>query len=69
VAVSKVEEVTFEAGGKTITDARGQFATGNRWRSLGKFGESASYSDMDEATSAILDRFLDGACLKLPSRQ
>ena len=33
---------------------------GERWRSLGKFGESASYSDVDEATAKILDNFLEG---------
>jgi hypothetical protein len=65
----KYEEVTFDAGRLTITDARGQFANGNRWRNLGEFGESASYSDIDEATAAILDRFLDGACLKPAPRR
>ena len=56
----KYEEVTFDWGGVTIIDARGQLPNGNRWRYLGMFGESASYSDMDEATAKILDRFLDG---------
>jgi hypothetical protein len=63
----KYEEVTFDVGGLTIIDARGQLPNGNRWRNLGKFGESASYSDMDEATAKTLDRFLDGACLKSTS--
>lgn len=57
------EEVAYDAGGRTIIDARGQLPNGNRWRYLGKFFESASYSDMDEATARILDQFLDGACL------
>jgi hypothetical protein len=65
----KYEEITFDFGGFPIIDARGQFQNGNRWRYLGKFGESASYSDVDEATAKILDQFLDGACLKLPPRQ
>jgi hypothetical protein len=62
----KYEEATYDVGGLTIIDARGQLANGNRWRSLVKFGETASYSDVDEATAKILDRFLDGACLKPP---
>lgn len=59
-----LEEVTIKAGGWVIVDARGQFANGNRWRNLGKFGESASYSAGDEVTARTLDRLLDGACLK-----
>jgi hypothetical protein len=35
------EEVTYDAGGLTIVDARGQLLNGNRWRRLGMFGESA----------------------------
>jgi hypothetical protein len=60
----KYEEVTYDVGGLMIIDARGQLQDGNRWRSLVKFGESASYSNIDEATAKILDQFLDGACLK-----
>jgi hypothetical protein len=55
------------AAGVTILDARGQFANGNRWRYLGRFGESAVYWDADEGAAKILDRFLDGACLKIPT--
>jgi hypothetical protein len=58
------EEVIYDFGRFTVMDARGQFQNGNRWRYLGRFGESASYSDVDEVTSKTLDRFLDGACLK-----
>jgi hypothetical protein len=65
----RYQESTFEAGRFTITDARGQLTDGKRWRYLGRFGESAEYSDIDEATAKILDQFLDGACLKsVPSR-
>jgi hypothetical protein len=60
----RYEEVRYEVGGLTIIDARGEFPNGRRWRSLGKFGESASYSDVDLATAKILDKLLDGACLK-----
>ena len=59
----------FDVGGLTIIDARGQLANGNRWRTLSKFGESASYYDMDEATAKILDQFLDSVCLKIASPQ
>jgi hypothetical protein len=58
------EESTFSDASFTIVDARGQYANGNRWRYLGKFGESASYSDVDEATAKILDQVLDGVCLR-----
>ena len=60
----KYEEATYDVAGLMIIDARGQLPNGNRWRNLGKFGESASYSNIDEATAKILDQFLDGACLK-----
>jgi len=59
-------ETTFDLG--AIIDARGQFPNGKRWRYLGKFGESASYSEVDEATAKILDQFMDGACLKAAPR-
>jgi hypothetical protein len=65
----KYQETTYNVGGLTIIDARGQLANGNRWRTLSKFGESASYSDVDEAIAKILDQFLDGACLKSASPQ
>jgi hypothetical protein len=58
------EEIAYDVGGQTIVDARGQLPNGQRWRYLGKFGESASYTDVDEATAKTLDRFLDGACLR-----
>jgi hypothetical protein len=64
----KYEEVMYNAGRFTIIDARGRLPNGDRWRSLGKFGETASYTNMDEATAKILDGFLDGACLKSESR-
>ena len=59
----KYDETVYAGGNEGILDARGEFANGNRWRSLGKFGETAVYSDVDEATARILDRFLDRACL------
>jgi hypothetical protein len=41
-----------------------------RWkvRSLGKFGESASYHDVTEADARLLDRVLDGVCIRSNQR-
>jgi hypothetical protein len=64
----KYEAVMYKVADWSIIDARGQFGNGNRWRNLVTFGESASYSDVDEETAKTLDRFLDGACLKSTSR-
>jgi hypothetical protein len=64
----KYDEVTYDVGRLMIIDARGQLPNGTWWRNLGKFGESASYSDLDEETAKTLDKFLDGACLKSSSR-
>jgi hypothetical protein len=70
ITIQKLKEtMTFPtcsgaaAGNEGVLDARGEFANGNRWRSLGRSGETAVYSDVDEATARILDRFLDRACL------
>ena len=60
----KYEEITYDHGRVTIIDTKGQYANGNHWRYLGQFGESASYSDVDEQTAMTLDAFLDGACIK-----
>jgi len=65
----KYEEATYDAGDVMIIDARGQLSNGNRWRNLSKFGESASYFNLDEATAKVLDQFLDGACLKSAPRR
>jgi hypothetical protein len=62
----KFEETIFNDG---ILDARGQLSNGNLWRYLGRIGESASYSNVDEATAEILDQVLDGACVKSTNRK
>ncbi|HLY63128.1 MAG TPA: hypothetical protein VKV95_20465 [Terriglobia bacterium] len=54
----------FDVKGVIFIDAHGQMANGNHWRSFGKVFESASYRDVDEETAKILDKVLDGACLK-----
>lgn len=60
---NSIDERAFRFGRTLITDSKGTLDNGNRWRSLGMFGESASYSDVTEATAQILDRFMDEACL------
>jgi hypothetical protein len=59
------EETSYESARIAIIDARGKLPNGNWWRSLGQFGESAAYYDVDENSAHILDQMLDGACLKL----
>jgi hypothetical protein len=54
---------TFEAGGHQFVDSRGTAADGTRWRSIGKLGETASYSRVDKEFASVLDQFLDGACV------
>jgi hypothetical protein len=46
-----------------ITDARGVYANGRRWRYVGAVGESASYSDASPELAGKLDRVLDGFCM------
>ena len=45
-----------------LIDARGRSKDGRFWRSLGYFGESAGYSDVDEMQAKLLDQVLDGVC-------
>lgn len=62
------EEVVYKTAKSDITDAKGQFPDGKRWRHLGWFGESASYEGVDPETAKIFDRFLDSVCLKSMKR-
>ena len=57
-------EVTYVIDKLVILDARGRTSNGTRWRYLGKFGESASYSGADEDAARLLDRVLDGMCIR-----
>jgi len=50
-----------------VRDARGRSPTGKYWRSLYTFqglSEEASYHDADQAAASVLDRVLDGVCLR-----
>lgn len=62
------QEDSFEVNRFKILDSRGEWADGTRWRMLGMFGETASYSHVDKETAKILDRFMDGACFVLSER-
>jgi len=57
------EEDSFEVDGSRILDSKGQWADGTLWRTIGRFGETASYSQVDEETAKVLNRFIDGVCI------
>ena len=50
-------------GDSDVLDAHGKTPDGKLWRYLGRFGESVSYYEVDEAGAALLDRVLDGTCI------
>jgi len=57
-------EVIYVADKLAILDARGRTPDGKRWRYLGRFGESASYSGVGDDAAQLLDRVLDGMCVR-----
>jgi len=59
----KYEETAYTNGREIMIDARGQLPDGTRWRNLGRFGETVSYSGADKTTAKIFDQMLDGACV------
>ena len=61
------QEEIFGTDPLITIDARGRTVDGKFWRSLGKFGESASYRNASEADARLLDRVLDGVCIR-PNR-
>jgi hypothetical protein len=58
------QETTYDDLDTLIGDARGETADGKRWRTLERFGESASYKDVDEITARLFDQVLDCVCLR-----
>lgn len=60
---AEYSEKSFAIDDSEIIDARGKTMDGKLWRYLGRFGESASYYEVDERDAALADRFLDGACI------
>jgi hypothetical protein len=63
----KYSEKTFLAGHSFIVDARGNTAADKYWRSVGTFGESATYYDVDQDTADLLNRVMDGICIRPPN--
>lgn len=57
-------ERAFTGKASDVVDARGTGPDGLKWRYLGRYGESASYYEADSRNALILDRVLDGVCLK-----
>jgi len=57
-------ETVFTVDNRRIVDARVRTAAGKYWRFLGQLGETASYRDADADAARILDRVLDGMCLR-----
>ena len=47
-----------------IVDAKGTDVNGKRWRYLGVVAESAQYRDMPADAARLLDRVLDGVCIR-----
>ena len=50
--------------GFLITDARGETTDGKHWRVLGHAFETVSYRGVSAQDAAVLDRVIDGACIK-----
>ena len=49
---------------KQLRDARGTTVDGKKWRYLGRFTESARYSDAIPAEAQAFDQLLDSFCWK-----
>lgn len=49
-----------------IVDATGADVSGKRWRYLGVVAESAQYREMPVDAARLLDRMLDGVCIRQP---
>ncbi len=58
------EKTWVDDKGFFIIDARGKSANGRCWRVLGHAFETASYRNVPEQDTVLLDRVLDGACVK-----
>jgi hypothetical protein len=57
-------EKTYANGSQYVVDARGKSSSGKLWRSIGRFGETASYYDVDHGSATLFDRVLDGMCIQ-----
>jgi len=61
---TEYQEKVFGTDPLITIDANGRTADGKFWRNLGKFGESASYRNVAKADARLLDRMLDGVCIR-----
>lgn len=52
-----------------VTDAKGKTKAAKYWRFVGRFGESATYHDVDEESALMFDRVLDGICVAEQKRK
>ena len=57
------ENAWVDSDGFSLIDARGKSADGTCWRVLGHAFETASYRNVPEQDTVLLDRVLDGACV------
>jgi hypothetical protein len=62
-------EKTYHFGRGSIVDARGKNSSGKYWRSIGRFGETATYRNVDQETSMVFDRVIDGVCIREEKRK
>ena len=60
------ETTYIDSEGFSIIDARGKSIDGKCWRVLGHVFETASYRNVSEHDTRLLDRVLDGACVEAP---
>jgi hypothetical protein len=59
-----VEKSYIDRDGLGIIDARGSSIDGKCWRVLGHPFETASYRNVPEHDTALLDRVLNGVCVE-----
>lgn len=62
-------EKNYQYGTSSIADARGMTSSGKYWRSIGRFGETAAYRNVDQESAALFDRVLDGMCIRGEKRK
>jgi hypothetical protein len=68
---TEYRETVYSVNGVEILDARGISSSGRIWRFLGMAGEYAAYNGyyaLDPKDAALLDRTLDGVCIRNPVR-
>lgn len=61
---ARYSEVTYRVANRSVLSIRGITASGTQWRFFGIAGESAGYRESDASRAALLDRVIDGVCLR-----